>query len=870
MEKVKIIVMMLVLLVSNVYAAEHYIREGASGDGSDWANAWTELPSTLQRGDTYYIADGEYPGHTFDDAESETQYITIKKAIESDHGTNTGWQSSYGDGVVDFTSEVRFDTNFWIFDGQSGYGDSSREQHGFRFMQTNCGVRSYGLIRLTAAVDHIRISHVEIEQCGEGVPGNVEPRFDGIQSLFDSHDIIFSHLYIHDFNRVAMLIHNIQDSVVEHCFFEHRLSANYEPDRTIHGGGIVFQNSHDVTFRYNIFKDIRGTAGIEPKDSVQSHMYMYGNIFYNTDPTYSYSNGAISNTGGDTNTYMHVYNNLFVDLDGSGSAVGWFCGGAWCSGTNQETNVAYNNIVYNSINGASHTIGFMGSSHDYNMYDDTHGEAHGQHWTGGSSLFVDYMNDDFHLAVPTQPGTTLSYNEDPDGNTRGADGNWDRGAYEFVESSSNQHYVRADATGSNDGSSWNNAWNELDQINWGDVEAGDVIEIAGGTYSTNLVMSASGVPGQEVTIKRTDNPLYNSQVNIHNFIDITGSHIVFDGTVDNGIKIMIPNTGGYIDGHYIDTSGSDITIKNIEIEGPGYRTAHLARGIQPVSDNILFDNVNIHDFSAVAIRLNGGNGVTIQNSRLHNIASPGDAVCQAERGVNCHSEHIAVFGGVSDFELKNSIISQDYDGDLASGFGMSFAQLSGGYIRVHDNKFFNVGYPVYVNSDGLGPVSEYVVNGNTFVGYRVPISSVGTPTQAVNNIFCNLESYFTQPVTRSAYSGGSHNLYCDDDRYRDSYIAATNSQVLSPGEHPFVDYFSDWHLAYATDPGIILSQPYVNDYEENSRGSDGLWDRGAYEFLSNGCTPTLSQLIVIVDQWRQGIITMAQLMDAIQDWKECG
>jgi len=435
MERVKIFVLVLVLLVSNVYAAEHYIHDGATGDGSDWTNAWDSLPTTLVRGDTYYIADGEYPGYTFDDAESGSQYITIKKAIESDHGTGTGWQSGYGDGVADFTGEARFNTNYWIFDGQRGYGDSSLEQHGFRFVQTNCGIRSYGLIRLTEAVNHINISHVEIEQCGEGIPGNVEPRFDGIQSLYDSHDITFSHLYVHDFNRVAMLIHNIHDSVVEHCFFEHRLGANYEPDRTIHGGGIVFQNSHDVTFRYNIFRDIRGTAGIEPKDSVQSHMYMYGNIFYNTNSAYLYSNGAISNTGGDTNTHMHVYNNLFVDLDGSGSAVGWFCGGGWCSGTNQETNVAYNNIVFNSVNGAGDTIGFLGSEHEYNMYDDgTHGETHGQHWTGGSSLFVDYVDDDFHLATGTNEGTGLSspYNIDMDGNTRGADGNWDRGTYEFT------------------------------------------------------------------------------------------------------------------------------------------------------------------------------------------------------------------------------------------------------------------------------------------------------------------------------------------------------------------------------------------------------------------------------------------------------
>ena len=80
-------------------AANHYIRDGASGDGSNWTNAWDDLPATLIRGDTYYVADGTYAGgYVFDDAADGTKTITIKKAIESDHGTDTGWSSAYGDG----------------------------------------------------------------------------------------------------------------------------------------------------------------------------------------------------------------------------------------------------------------------------------------------------------------------------------------------------------------------------------------------------------------------------------------------------------------------------------------------------------------------------------------------------------------------------------------------------------------------------------------------------------------------------------------------------------------------------------------------------------------------------------------------------
>jgi len=49
-----------VFFPSLLWAANHYVRAGATGagDGSDWENAYTQLPPNLVRGDTYYIADG--------------------------------------------------------------------------------------------------------------------------------------------------------------------------------------------------------------------------------------------------------------------------------------------------------------------------------------------------------------------------------------------------------------------------------------------------------------------------------------------------------------------------------------------------------------------------------------------------------------------------------------------------------------------------------------------------------------------------------------------------------------------------------------------------------------------------------------------
>jgi hypothetical protein len=104
--KIAFLLFIYLVLSTSAYAANHYIRAGATGsnNGSDWENAWTNMPVSYTRGDTYYVADGTYTGErTLNTAESGSTYIYIKKATASEHGTETGWNSGYGDGTAVFT-----------------------------------------------------------------------------------------------------------------------------------------------------------------------------------------------------------------------------------------------------------------------------------------------------------------------------------------------------------------------------------------------------------------------------------------------------------------------------------------------------------------------------------------------------------------------------------------------------------------------------------------------------------------------------------------------------------------------------------------------------------------------------------------------
>ncbi len=98
----------------------HFVRSGAtgSGDGSDWDNAYPDLPSTLTRGHTYLVAAGDYAGTSFDDAAAGGTAISIVRATIADHGTDTGWNDSFASGEAKF-GPLEFKTADWDFDGRN-------------------------------------------------------------------------------------------------------------------------------------------------------------------------------------------------------------------------------------------------------------------------------------------------------------------------------------------------------------------------------------------------------------------------------------------------------------------------------------------------------------------------------------------------------------------------------------------------------------------------------------------------------------------------------------------------------------------------------------------------------------------------------
>lgn len=417
---------LLALAPSIALSANHYILDGGSGDCSDWANACDALPGSLVRGDTYYIGDGTYSGYTFDDATAGATLITIKKAIESDHGTSTGWSSAYGDGQAIFNGGLSFDSSNWVFDGQTGGGHGAwNTGFGFRIYEPSDSTALIAVGQFGATSHNVTLRHIEMEGKGSVSTAGGGTSNDGL-GIWGSNDVTLSYFWMNGIGRAPFFV-SPNNLLAEHGYVQ-----------KFYGSGAVHSeiasiwafdgNLGDVTFRYNLFTDCQSTCGIMWDNSTNNSavLSIYGNVFYQpSGASWAFANGLIGGwTGASGEDFRNalVYNNTFALVlpDTLGGLPVRYSG-----------NQAENNLFYNT--NASYGVYAV---NDYNHYINSggdHGETNGTSAASGDP-FVDYLNLDFRLLSGTAAGTTLSAprNLDPTGAVRGNDGTWDRGAFEFA------------------------------------------------------------------------------------------------------------------------------------------------------------------------------------------------------------------------------------------------------------------------------------------------------------------------------------------------------------------------------------------------------------------------------------------------------
>ncbi len=426
MKRLLLILCILFAFVGTAEAAK-YVRSGASGNGSDWNNAYGSLPATLTRGETYYIADGSYGSYTFNTPASGSQYITIKKATIADHGTGTGWSDGYGDGVATFGGLI-FSTGYYIFDGMKGEGASDLPgyvEYGFQVKHTAGGDNDKLFNFTSSSASNIVIRHVESAFSNTPSSGTWYKGMDVIYSY--GTNISFEYCWLHDGGRVIALILD-SNFTFDHCVLERNAQAQramkWNPDE--HSEIVMVRSGvNNFTLRYSFIRDWRSTGGIIFYDN-NKNAKVYGNVFTQSGTyTESDANGVLNGLTAGTGSTVVVYNNTFANINYGCSLLTM---GSYSSRT------VKNNMFYScKSNGGKNNAAIDGTiTHNW-FYDS--GSAGTSVQLGSSDPFVNRAGKNFRLKVATDSGDTgigTEYKTDPDGKTRGLDGVWDRGAYEFV------------------------------------------------------------------------------------------------------------------------------------------------------------------------------------------------------------------------------------------------------------------------------------------------------------------------------------------------------------------------------------------------------------------------------------------------------
>ena len=405
-------------------ASSHYIRAGATGlaTGTDWTNAYTDLPSSLIRGDIYYLAVGFYGPHTFNDSVNGSLMITVKAATASDHGSESGWSSSYvGQAVFSSTAASTWYiwSSYYLFDGVTGSGKSG---YGIRVYNSNLAASAVIYASNGATSNYVTMQHLEVQGAG---PGNsCQQELITWNQTGNPTGITIQYNYIHNGGQewINIGICSI-NTVIQYNVFDMCWSGNIAYHATgicIASGG--FTNDQNFTICFNVMSNVYGTSYIEGQGNGQgtpeycNGIHIYGNVIYENNVNAGVSGGLFSYvdaTGCGNN--VTIYNNTMYgcnNLYGVVVASSYAC-----------TNFfVYNNIFQNMAN--TPTFASAGDfMHDSSNIMNT-GEVH----------FLNPTNQNFQLASPTRSGDVLNspFNVDPNGVMRGSDGSWSIGAFEFT------------------------------------------------------------------------------------------------------------------------------------------------------------------------------------------------------------------------------------------------------------------------------------------------------------------------------------------------------------------------------------------------------------------------------------------------------
>lgn len=562
-------------------AANWYVRPNGStygsSSGADWNNAVTGLGNipwaSLSPGDDVWVAGGTYTTGLVPNASGTSgNPITIRRA-RSDASACTsaaGWSAGFNSLVTQTSAQIAYENNkqYVVVSGRTTASGGTWSVNPSRGTQCGWLIDMSGLtqgngIAFNAADDNMTVEYVELQGAGEI---NVTGDHRGIDMTPPSgtaSNNTFSHLWIHDWESGAYCV-GAASPIFEYLVMEDIAPLN---TASFHPNGIIIWGCTGGIVRYSVFR--KGPNGLGCGEGVffeqsggSTGWSVYGNVFAHLNYTGLKAIEVTCNV-----SPLNVYNNTFIDIlvgslytsDSPGNA-----SGNW-----------KNNLNYQSGN---NTIGTAAN----NMV------------AAASGAFVNFAGNDFHIVstvttdYPRDKGATLTsdgfINKDMDGSTRGADGTWDVGAYEYASGGDVTPPTLSTATIGTSGTTITLAFNETVSIGAGG-SAGWALTMSGGAV-TLTYSSGSGSSSLVYSLSRT--VAYGETVS-------SGLNYTQPG---NGLEDTAGNDLATLSSHAVVNNSADVTNPTLTITSPTSSPTYSQSGSAITVSGTASDNAAVTSVTA--------------------------------------------------------------------------------------------------------------------------------------------------------------------------------------------------------------------------------------------------------------------------------
>jgi hypothetical protein len=325
------------------------------------------------------------------------------------------------------------------------------------------------------------------------------------------------------------------------------------------------------------------------------------------------------------------------------------------------------------------------------------------------------------------------------------------------------YYVSKAAAGTNNGTSWANAWNELDKIAWLAIKPGDTIYLDGGanglTYRTALAPTVSGTAGAPIRVWRSEEAGHNGVVTIFGgrstllpysaqatytyqtsgvlpygigfdrvqYIEVDGRDwmkIVIYGTNGHGVRISNSDTS-------IAAAGN-ITVKNLHIYdcGTAYQSGGVwypdQKGVQVRGEGLTIERCVIHDCGQDGIQGLAVSNFVLRRSWVYN-SRPHPVNTTLCFNYTAHNDGMQIYGGgtMSNYLYEDCIIGPNHNQALILGETTTPETMVNNVTIRNSLLVGNMGDYQWQGALEKTAGNNWVIDGCTFVG-RKPANSAET------------------------------------------------------------------------------------------------------------------------------------------------